>query len=84
MNVSTSNFPLRGLVVSVLASAGALLTACGHPALDGTANASAAMPMSTPVAMGPVYFGDTMSFGAEVSAAPATLMADNKSKAPGF
>ena len=82
MHISTSNSSLRFIAVSALLSACAMLSACDHAAV--AQNSSAAMPMSVPVAMGPVYFGDTMSFGAEDGADHTTLVANYKPKAPGF
>jgi dihydroxyacetone kinase len=72
MNAFKSTFSRIDL--AALIAACALLTACAHaPTADvGT---RAAMPMSVSAAMGPIYFGDTMSFGEEVRDERAPVVA---------
>ena len=72
MNASKSTFSRIDL--AALFAACALLTACGQATTAGV-DTHAAMPMSALAAMGPVYFGDTMSFGEEIRDEKAAVVA---------
>jgi hypothetical protein len=69
-SISTSRHRL--LAASTVMAACALLAACGHTP-GGVASASTSM--SSNAALGPVYFGDMMSFGQDEAPPPATLVA---------
>ena len=73
MALSNSSPLVRLFASSTVLAACALLAACGHT----TSGAASSSPsMTSQAALGPVYFGDVMAFGAEEIAAPApTLVA---------
>lgn len=70
-SISTSLHRL--LASSTTLAACALLAACSHTP-NGVASASSTSLSST-ATLGPVYFGDTMSFGQDEAPKPATLVA---------
>ena len=79
MSTSTSSPSLTTFAAAALTACCAMLAGCDHRlAADSADSRSAAMPMSVLAAMGPVYFGDTMSFGESDANEPVVLVAANK------
>ena len=71
MALSNSSPLVRLFASSTVLAACALLAACGHT----TSGAASSSPsMTSQAALGPVYFGDVMAFGAEEIAAPAATL----------
>ncbi len=79
MNAMISSPSLTTFASTVLIGAGVMLSACDHRvSADPAQGLSAALPMSTLAAMGPVYFGDIMSFGENPISESLLLVAVNK------